>query len=113
MNQTTILKGTKIIGKITCQNGVSLQGEVVGSIRSNGTVNIKELGSLEGDIYSNQTIISGSLQGNIKANTVEIHAGGAVNGSIAYKELYISPKGRFEGTCDISQESATPVISKK
>lgn len=120
-NGTTIItSGTKIRGDIEQKCKMHIDGVFEGQLRSESEVIIDKNGKVEGELIANRVIVSGEVNGSIKADTVDILPGGVVNGEVEAVNLIIEPKGIFEGVSKVmrevvatSEKSLTPPIAKE
>jgi cytoskeletal protein CcmA (bactofilin family) len=94
---TVIAKGTYIIGGISTDGTVHIDGKFEGVILEADIISIGQTGEVIGDIKANNLIISGLFDGKIDCNEVHIMATGRVIGEIKYNDLIIEPDGKFEG----------------
>ncbi len=94
---TVVAQGTCIIGGITTQGTVHIDGKFEGVILEADVITIGITGEVIGDIKANNLVINGLFDGNIDCNKIQILAEGKVIGNIKYNELIIDPKGKFEG----------------
>ena len=74
-----------------------IDGNIEGEIKSKNSIVVGKDGVIVGDITTNHIIVSGTIEGNIDAESVEILAGGLVKGGIASKDLIIQKDGVFKG----------------
>ncbi|MCK5293607.1 MAG: polymer-forming cytoskeletal protein [Arcobacteraceae bacterium] len=94
---TIIAQGTYIIGGISTDGTVHIDGKFEGVILEADIISIGETGEVIGDIKANNLIVSGLFDGKIDCNEVQILSTGKVIGEIKYNELIIEPDGKFEG----------------
>jgi cytoskeletal protein CcmA (bactofilin family) len=94
---TVIAQGTCIIGGISTEGTVHIDGKFEGVILEADVISIGKTGEVIGDIKANNLIISGLLDGKVDCNEVHILPHGKVIGSIKYNELIIEEDGNFEG----------------
>jgi cytoskeletal protein CcmA (bactofilin family) len=94
---TIIAKGTYIIGGISTEGTVHIDGKFEGVILEADIISIGESGEVIGDIKANNLIISGYFDGKIDCNEVHIMNSGKVIGEMQYNDLTIEPEGKFEG----------------
>lgn len=70
-------------------------------------------GRLKGRIEAATVVVSGRVEGSIKARRLEIIAGGGVDGDVHTMELVIEPGGRFNGSSEyLDEEFATKAGGK-
>ena len=87
---TIIGKGSKINGTLTIQGGIRVDGEVEGSIESDGFVTIGPSGVAKADIKAEECLISGKVVGNVTCkDAVELDRTARMNGDIVAKILKI------------------------
>ena len=94
---TVIAQGTCIIGGITTEGSVHIDGKFEGVILEADMISIGKTGEVIGDIKANNLIVSGLLDGKIDCNEVQILPEGKVIGNMQYNELIIEENGKFEG----------------
>ena len=94
---TVIAQGTCIIGGITTEGSVHIDGKFEGVILEADMISIGKTGEVIGDIKANNLIVSGLLDGKIDCNQVQILPDGKVIGDMKYNELIIEEDGKFEG----------------
>jgi len=94
---TVIAKGTCIIGGISTEGTVHIDGKFEGVILEADVISIGITGEVIGDIKANNLVVSGLLDGKIDCNEVQILGTGKVIGQMRYNELIIEEDGKFEG----------------
>ncbi len=94
---TIIAKGTKLSGDIELECTLHIDGIFDGTINSKSMVTIGKSGVVNGEVFANKVMISGSFSGVIDSEFVEILAEGRVFGKVIAKEFMIEKKGLFEG----------------
>ncbi|MBY6203434.1 polymer-forming cytoskeletal protein [Halomonas denitrificans] len=104
---STILgSGTELVGDLTLNDSLHVDGRLDGNIRSEADVTIGETGRVDGEIRSRRVLVSGSLNGRIEAERLEIVAGGSVEGTISVVDLVIEPGGRFNGASELREKAS-------
>ena len=94
---TVIAHGTYIIGGISTEGTVHIDGKFEGVILEADVISIGKSGEVIGDIKANNLIVSGLFDGKIDCNEVHILSSGKVIGEMKYNELTIEQEGKFEG----------------
>ncbi|AXX86295.1 MULTISPECIES: bactofilin family protein [Malaciobacter] len=94
---TVIASGTCIIGGISTEGTVHIDGKFEGVILEADVITIGQTGEVIGDIKANNLIVSGLFDGKIDCNEVHVLSSGKVIGEIKYNELVIEEEGKFEG----------------
>ena len=85
---TVVSSGSKIEGRITSPNTISVSGLVHGELNASEIVIEKE-GSVYGSIFAEHLIIIGNFEGEVSANKITIASSGNVKGDLSYKRVAI------------------------
>ncbi|MCD6177298.1 MAG: polymer-forming cytoskeletal protein [Candidatus Cloacimonetes bacterium] len=103
---TIIGKGSKIKGTLYVQGGVRIDGEIEGTIESNGFVTIGASGVAKADIKADECLISGKVIGNVTCkDAVELDRSAKMNGDIIAKILKIHTGAVFNGSSSMTSGS--------
>ena len=98
--ETLIGDHCSIIGSLTVNGLIKIDGCIDGDIFCEDDVILDEPGRINGNIVCNNAYINGILHGNICCkDTLSIEASGKVNGDISVKKLVISEGGILDGKC--------------
>ena len=113
---TIIGKGSKIKGTLYVQGGVRVDGEVEGTIESDGFVTIGSSGVARADIKADECLISGKVVGNVTCkDAIELDRSARMNGDIVAKILKIHTGAVFNGSSSMSSGSKVirnPIITE-
>lgn len=111
-----IQAGTSITGDIESNGNIRIDGNLKGTIHTNGKVILGSTGSVEGDIICINADIEGRANGTIKVKELlSFKASAIVSGEIFTDKLSIEPGAKFTGTCHMDsrkQESREPYGTK-
>ena len=94
---TIIGEGYTFTGELQGSSVIRIEGKVIGNVNVEGGVVLGEKGCVEGDIITRSAIIYGNVNGNVKANQLEIKKTGYVNGDITTDALEIEMGARISG----------------
>lgn len=95
-------KGSEFEGKLTFNETVRIDGNFTGQIISKDTLIIGDEAVIHAEICVGKAIISGTVEGNIKAREkVELHPPAKVTGSIITPKLVVLEDAIFEGNCQM------------
>ena len=112
---TIIGKGSKIKGTLYVQGGVRIDGEVEGTIESDGFVTIGSSGVARADIKADECLISGKVVGNVVCKDgIELDRSARMNGDIVAKILKIHTGAVFNGNSSMTSGSKpirNPIIT--
>lgn len=101
---TLIGADTELVGDLTLNDNLHVDGRLQGNIESSADVTIGKSGHMDGEIRAQRVLVSGRVQGRIDADRLEIVAGGEVEGNVVTVDLVIEPGGRFNGSSEIRAE---------
>ncbi|MBQ3218369.1 MAG: polymer-forming cytoskeletal protein [Akkermansia sp.] len=102
-NTTNVLaQGIEIIGSITFQNDMHIDGKIEGEIFSeSGKVTIGELADIKGDIKAGEVHIYGHVDGNVNSGRCHLDDHAVVNGDITTAVLSMVEGARLSGRAQI------------
>lgn len=107
-------KGSEFEGKLTFTGTVRIDGKFTGEIYSKDILIIGDGAKVKADIESGTIIVSGEVNGNIRAlKKLEILAPGRLHGNITTPVLLIEEGVIFQGNCQMEDvhakgDAATP-----
>jgi cytoskeletal protein CcmA (bactofilin family) len=98
---TLLGKGTLWKGEIHAgQNSLRIEGNVEGTIQSDGEVTIAPSGEVKGTIEAKHLIVTGRVLGVFKIQEcLEIHGTGYVEGEVEVGSLVVDEGGTLQGNC--------------
>jgi cytoskeletal protein CcmA (bactofilin family) len=98
---TLLGKGTLWKGEIHAgQNSLRIEGNVEGTIQSEGEVTIAPTGDVKGTIEAKHLIVTGRVLGVFKIQEcLEIHGTGYVEGEVEVGSLVVDEGGTLQGNC--------------
>lgn len=102
---TVLGRGSSFRGELTAAGDVVIEGAMNGLLRTlQGKLTVGESASVQADIEAREVIISGRVEGNIRASErVELRAGARVLGDIFSRRFAIEPDASFRGRVDPSR----------
>jgi cytoskeletal protein CcmA (bactofilin family) len=90
--------GMRVVGDITADGVVKIEGTVVGTVRAARQVLVGKGGEVEGDVISREAIIGGEVRGSIRADErIEIQSTSVVHGDVVAKRLLVQEGGEING----------------
>ena len=99
---TKLNSNIKIEGTIYTTDIISLNCEIIGSVKTDVNVIVEESGIINGTIESANTIVYGNIIGNVICNDkIHITNTGKLFGEIEAKRIVIDEKATFKGSCTI------------
>jgi len=95
---SVIAPGTRIVGELTSDGVVKVEGTVVGSVRADRQVLVAKGGIIEGDVFTRDAVVGGEIHGAILADDrVEVQASSIIQGDITTLRIVIHEGGEVNG----------------
>ena len=102
-NEAFLGKGTKVVGTLSFNGPVELDGAVEGEIQSKETLTIGESAVIHAKIHGVEITIKGTVTGDIVASKrLAIRKPARVTGNISSPLLSIEDGVQFEGRCSMN-----------
>lgn len=98
---TVISSGAKIKGEFNFESMLHVDGILEGDIFSNSVVVIGNQGRIQGTLKAKKLIVSGIFLGDADCASIQILAGGSINGNVISEEFVIESKATFEGKSSV------------
>ena len=110
---TMISKGTEIVGDVTFEGGLLIEGTVKGNIHaaegSEALLRLSEAGIIEGDIHVPNVVINGKVLGNVYSpGHVELASKAIVNGNVHYNLIEMVMGSEVNGSLVHDQAEGEP-----
>ena len=94
---TFIAQGTKLSGETHFAGEALIGGELHGKISATGKLTIEVDGYIEGELHCKELKVSGVFKGKMKCEKLNITSTGSVEGEIACNSMEIFEGGQFIG----------------
>ncbi len=92
--------GTAIVGDITSNGDVRIDGTLKGNITITGKLVVGSTGKVEGNVYCQNADVSGEIHGTVSStDLLTLKATAKVMGDIVTGKIAIEPNATFTGTC--------------
>ena len=102
-------KGTVIKGDVESSGDIRVDGQLIGSLKSNGKIVVGQTGVVEGDIVCKQADISGVVKGILNCEELTtLKSTSKVEIDMNTKQLCIEVGAIFTGKCQMSQPTMQP-----
>src|SRR5256885_8454626 len=90
--------GMRVVGDITAEGVVKIEGTVVGTVQAARQVLVAKGGVVEGDVMTKEAIVGGEVRGAIQASErVELQVTSVVYGDITTRRLLVQEGGEING----------------
>jgi cytoskeletal protein CcmA (bactofilin family) len=101
-NNAFLGKGSRVVGKLTFEGPVRIEGHVEGEITAQDALTIGEGAVVNAQITGNSVVVQGRVTGDVTARKrLEIRAPGKLYGNITAPSLVIQEGVVFEGQCNM------------
>ncbi len=95
-----IVEGVTLKGDIESKSDIRLDGELEGTIVSEGKIIIGPKGKIKGSVQCKNIDVEGSFNGNLKTSGLLIvKASAKIKGEVVVAKLSVEPGALFEATC--------------
>lgn len=103
---TIVGTSIKIEGDLTSQDSIVIEGEVVGSLKTEKSLKIGEKAKVVADVQAQEARICGKVEGNITVQgQLELTSTAEVNGDLKASTLIIASGAIFNGRCSMTEPS--------
>lgn len=92
-------RGSEFEGKLTFEGTVRIDGRFTGTVVTKDTLVVGEGAQVNAEVTCGTLIVHGTVTGNVKAATVELHPPARVNGNIETGALIVARGVTFNGNC--------------
>jgi cytoskeletal protein CcmA (bactofilin family) len=101
---TVFGKTMKIVGEVTSDEELQLDGELEGKLNLKGKLTIGPASKVNANIKAREVVIYGTVKGNVEAeNRISLRAGASIVGDIKTAGIVIEDGAYFKGGIDISR----------
>ncbi len=88
----------RITGDMESEGDIQIDGKVDGDIRT-GKITVGPEAAVNGAIYADEVMVSGTVNGSIQASLVKLYASAKVTGDIIHEALAIEAGAFIQGLC--------------
>jgi cytoskeletal protein CcmA (bactofilin family) len=101
--------GMKVVGDCEVEGALRVEGSVQGNIKAGKAVVVGRDGVVEGDIYTQDAVIAGTIHGSLRAESrLEIQATSRIEGGIIAARLQLEEGAILNGTVQMGNLSRPP-----
>jgi cytoskeletal protein CcmA (bactofilin family) len=103
-SRTVVGKSMKIIGEISSDEELWLEGSLEGKLELRNRLTIGPESNVKADIKAEEIVVFGTVRGNVEAQgRIELRAGATIVGDIKTAGIVIEDGAYFKGGIDISR----------
>src|SRR3989338_10210694 len=104
-DDTVIGRSIKIEGDLVSNGSIVVEGEVIGSLKTEQTLRIGEKAKVIAGVKAKEAFVSGRVDGNISVQgKLELAETAEVNGDIEAQTLSIAAGAIFNGKCSMTEK---------
>lgn len=104
--------GMKVNGDVETEGTIRIEGRVEGTVRAGKAVVVGKDGRIKGDIFTQDAVVGGEVNGTIVAESrIELQATCVVEGEIRARRIQLDEGGRVNGkvhTGEVKAASGSP-----
>ncbi len=102
ITKTIIASGITIVGNITGEGDVEINGHVIGDVTTANNITLADGSQVEGKAQCKKISVSGYMAGDVDAKeAVEVGKGGVLVGKIKTPRLHLSEDGAIQGEVEM------------
>lgn len=110
---TIIGSGVKLKGNLSSETDITIDGDLVGNIKSGGHLTIGVNAHITGNLAATSITIAGRVDGNVTSvDSTSITEAGQVNGDISCSRIEIAMGGIFVGASKMKPLKASEMPSE-
>lgn len=99
-NQNIIAQGTKMVGDVTSQGDLRIDGTIEGNIKTSGKVVVGKSGLIKGTLNGTDAYFEGKFSGKLAlSGTLTLKASAHIEGEVVAGKLAVEPGATFNVTC--------------
>ncbi|MFQ6046302.1 MAG: polymer-forming cytoskeletal protein, partial [Gemmatimonadales bacterium] len=85
-----VAQGMRVVGEVTCDGVVKIEGVVEGTVRAERQVLVAKDGVVEGDVFTREAVVGGRVIGSVFADErVEVQPESMVRGDIITQRFVV------------------------
>lgn len=93
---SVISKDMRITGELRFTGKARIDGTIDGNIKGEHLI-LSESGKVHGDLELTSLVCHGSIEGNVKAQEVNVHTTASIHGNLAAENLSVEPGAKLSG----------------
>ena len=98
--------GMRIVGDCDAEGAIRVEGTVQGNIRAGKAVVVGKDGVVDGDIYTQDAVIAGTVKGVLRAESrLEVQASSRIEGEIIAARMQLEEGAILNGSVQMGNEA--------
>jgi cytoskeletal protein CcmA (bactofilin family) len=105
-SETIIAHGVRLDGDLVAEGDLIIEGEVHGTVKTQGDLRIGEQALVEADIEAGNALVSGAIRGNILVRgKLELLPSSSMTGDVVTDVLAIGPGAQMNGNVSMGADA--------
>ncbi len=101
--------GMKVVGDLETDGTIRVEGRVEGTIRAGKAVVVGREGLVDGEIVTQDAVISGRVRGSLRADSrLEVQATSVIEGDVVARRIQLEEGAVLNGTVQMTEGAARP-----
>ena len=101
--------GMKVVGDCDAEGAIRVEGTVQGNIRASKAVVVGKEGVVEGDIFTQDAVIAGTVKGSLRTESrLELQATSRIEGEIIATRMQLEEGAMLNGTVQTGKGVESP-----
>lgn len=106
--------GTKVIGDLTAQNDIRIDGELEGNLKCSGKLILGPKGIVKGQVDCQSAVVEGRIEGSlIVKDLLQVKESAQITGEINTAKLMVQSGAVFNVKCEMGGQKIQPKSSAK
>ncbi len=102
----SLTKGTKVVGNITTDDDIRIDGILEGDILSKGKVIVGQQGMVTGNMDCQNAELLGTIEGKVNCSELLVlRQSACLTGDVITRTLIVEAQAQFNGTCQMTNET--------
>jgi len=109
---TIIARGVRVEGDFTSDGNVTIEGEVVGSIKAAGHLEVGSEAKIKADVSAGSAVVAGDISGNIVVTgKLDLLENSRLDGDVTVNVLSVAPGAKINGRVTMNGKIETEAVS--
>lgn len=106
--------GMQVVGDLETDGSLRVEGRVEGTIHAGKAVVVGKDGQVEGDIFTQDAVVSGTVQGSVvAASRLELQASSKIDGEVHARRMQLEEGAVLNGTVQMGEVRLPERASEK
>lgn len=109
---TIIARGVRVEGDFVSDGNVTIEGEVLGSVKAAGHLEVGSGAKIKADISAGSAVVAGEISGNlIVAGKLDLLENSKLTGDVTVGVLSVAPGAKINGQVTMNGKIETEAVS--